>query len=325
MTSTTFAPDELFDVAAMPSTAKIVHHVLACWPDHGKFLRASFAERLPRLLQTTETISEMIIRLGATVQKGIDGLAEDYRFLCEQIVYPEELYFRRHGEYRLQHFEDALEQVYANAPFMTRYMHGLLVSDAMWVNHASALDHLAHIYLPRVADGARHLEVGPGHGLLMCLALRSRQIAYFEGWDISETSLSHTRQALNLLDSEGQVALKRRDLFSTEVRSRANAGLFDSIVLSEVLEHVEQPLIALKTLYHLSRPGGLVWVNVPANAPAPDHLFLLRDPAQAAALVKEAGFEVEATAMFPQAGVSIDRAVRQRLAVSCIVVGRKPR
>jgi 2-polyprenyl-3-methyl-5-hydroxy-6-metoxy-1,4-benzoquinol methylase len=203
-------------------------------------------------------------------------------------------------------------------------MYGLLVSDALWINHVSALDHLANVYLPRVAKGGTHLEVGPGHGLLMCLALRSPQIAKFEGWDISETSLAHTRQALALFDFEQRVDLKMRDLFSVEVLSPANAGLFDSIVFSEVLEHVEKPLVALKTLHHLTKPGGLIWVNVPANAPAPDHIFLLRDPADAAGLVKEAGFDVAGTAMFPQAGISADRAIRQQLAVSCVVIGRKP-
>jgi hypothetical protein len=102
-------------------------------------------------------------------------MADDYRFLCEQIVYPEELYFRRHGEYRLKHFEDALRLVYANAPFMARYMDGLLVSDALWVNHASALDHLAHVYLPMVTKGGKHLEVGPGHGL-SCASLAANRV-----------------------------------------------------------------------------------------------------------------------------------------------------
>jgi 2-polyprenyl-3-methyl-5-hydroxy-6-metoxy-1,4-benzoquinol methylase len=129
---------------------------------------------------------------------------------------------------------------------------------------------------------------------------------------------------LTLLGFDHRVDLKMRDLFSAEVMSPTNADKYDSIVFSEVLEHVEKPLLALKTLYHLAKPGGLIWINVPANAPAPDHIFLLRDPAHAAEFVTEAGFEITGTAMFAQAGVSVDRAIRQQLAISCVVIGRKP-
>ena len=316
--------DGLFDPALCPCTAEIVSRVLSQWPEHLKFLRLSFAGRPQSLLRATEMIAEMILRLTTTAPHGLDGMVADYRFLCERIVPPEEMHFRRYGNYRLTSFQDAVEQVYANAPFMARYMYGLLVSDALWINHANALDHLNAVYLPMIATGGRHLEVGPGHGLLMCLAARSPQIACLDGWDISETSLAHTQRALAAFGINRPVNLMVRDLFSEEVLAPENSGKFDSIVLSEVLEHLEHPLIALRSLYYLAKPGGVIWVNVPANAPAPDHIFLLRHPDQAAALVTESGFKVAATAAFPQAGVSLDRAIRQQLAVSCVVIGRKP-
>ena len=52
---------------------------------------------------------------------------------------------------------------------------------------------------------------------------------------------------------------------------------YDSIVVSEVLEHMENPLAAL-SLKKLLRPGGYIYVNMPANSPCPDHLFLIREP-----------------------------------------------
>ena len=324
MVETVTPVDRLFDPAFCPCTAEIVSRVLSQWPEHLKFLRLSFSERPLHLLRATEMIAEMILRLATAAPGGIDGMVADYRFLCEQIVPPEEMYFRRHGSYRLTSFPDAMEQVYANAPFMSRYMHGLLVSDALWVNHANALDHLSNVYLPMVARNGHHLEVGPGHGLLLCLAARSSQIAYLDGWDVSETSLAHTRRALAAFGFDRPVNLMVRDLFSEEALAAENGSKFNSIVFSEVLEHLEQPLIALKRLYYLAKPGGLIWINVPANAPAPDHIFLLRHPDQAAALVAKSGFEVATSAAFPQAGISIERAIRQELAVSCVVIGRKP-
>jgi 2-polyprenyl-3-methyl-5-hydroxy-6-metoxy-1,4-benzoquinol methylase len=324
MLESTIGVEELFDPALCPCTAQIVSRVLRQWPEHLKFLRLSFGGRSLRLLKVTEMIAEMILRLARTAPHGLHGMVADYRFMCEQIFPPEELHFRRYGNYRLTSFRDAMEQVYTNAPFMARYMYGLLVSNALWINHANALDHLTAVYLPMVTTSGRHLEVGPGHGLLMCLAARSRQIACLDGWDISATSLAHTRQALAAFEINRPINLMMRDVFAEEVLAPENDGRFDSIVMSEVLEHLEQPLMALKSLYYLAKPGGLIWINVPANAAAPDHIFLLRHPDQAAALVAEAGFEIVAAATFPQAGVSVDRAIRQQLAVSCVVIGRKP-
>jgi 2-polyprenyl-3-methyl-5-hydroxy-6-metoxy-1,4-benzoquinol methylase len=93
--------------------------------------------------------------------------------------------------------------------------------------------------------------------------------------------------------------------------------------LSEVLEHLERPREAIEIIRELLAPGGSVWINAPANGPAPDHLFLLRSPRELADLVATAGLEVARMAAFPVAGSSLDRALRQELPISCVVVGRK--
>ena len=103
-----------------------------------------------------------------------------------------------------------------------------------------------------------------------------------------------------------------------------NESIFDGVVLSEVLEHLEEPLRALKVLFHLCKPGGSVWVNVPANSPAPDHLFLVNELSEAVSLVKQAGFEVTDAVAYPTSGVTIERAIKQKLTMNCVVVGRKP-
>jgi hypothetical protein len=87
------------------------------------------------------------------------------------------------------------------------------------------------------------------------------------------------------------------------------------------LEHPEQ---AVRVLLHLCKPGGRVWINVPANSPAPDHLYLVKKPEQAEELVRDVGFTVVDTASYPMTGASLDRAVKQALTITCIVVGERP-
>lgn len=301
---------------------KLTQAVLDVWPEHRRYLDLTLSGRDDGLMAFSDLLSAMIVQLAQGHGGGVEQAARDYRFLCEDIYLPEEWHFRRTGRYRLSTFAEAIAEVYSRKEFMTRYMNGLVVSDVMWGNHTRALQHYAETYLPSLPPGAQLLEIGPGHGLLLCLASRVKTIASITGWDVSAASLESTQRALTQLDVRRPVSLVSCDAFAGS--NEADRGRFDGIVLSEVLEHLEEPDKAMRALFDLCRPGGTVWINVPANSPAPDHLNLLTHPDDAANFVTRAGFEVVDTANFAGAGVSLERALKQALTISCVVVGRKP-
>src|SRR5690242_16767348 len=112
----------LVDENAYPSLARVVNEVLAIWPEHERYFEKSLGGRDAALLKHSDRLSSMVIRLAGTIDGSLKSLAKDYRFLCEEIVLPEEFHFRRSGTYRLTKFEDALKTVYNNSVFMTRYM-----------------------------------------------------------------------------------------------------------------------------------------------------------------------------------------------------------
>ena len=87
------------------------------------------------------------------------------------------------------------------------------------------------------------------------------------------SSLQATTLALRRLGMTRSVALVERDV----VGSEATPDAFDSIVMSELLEHLENPHRALRVAYRSLRPGGRIFLNVPVNSPALDHLFLWHD------------------------------------------------
>jgi 2-polyprenyl-3-methyl-5-hydroxy-6-metoxy-1,4-benzoquinol methylase len=298
---------------------ELVQAVLKAWPAHENLANKSLEVRSPEVLDISNTIAALIKTLASHEPEGLEGLCKDYQFLCEKIVLPEELYFRRNGTYRLSTFADAEREVYANADFMRRYMNGLLVSDAMWSNHAEALSYYVNTYLPSLPPAADHLEIGPGHGLLFYFAAARAEIASITGWDVSPTSIKNTQVALQTLQVTRPVTLTLRNLFD----ATSGEQKYDSIVLSEILEHLEDPVAALRAVKHWLKPGGRVWVHVPANSPAPDHLFLVTSPEHACDLVREAGLEVEESAAFAMTGTTLDKATRRKLAISCLVTGRQ--
>jgi len=314
--------DALAALDAYPSLDRLTARLVALWPEHKDYVDKSFVDRAPEVTATSEDVAAAVLRLAETIPGGLDGLCGDYRFLCEKIVLPEELHFRRHGRYRLSSFEDALEECYANAPFMARYMNGLLVSNVIWHNHAAAISSYAREYLPALKPGSRHLEIGPGHGLFLTFAAMNPAVASVSGWDVSPTSIAHTREALAALGVTRPVTLTLQNLFEADPAS--DSARFDSIVMSEILEHLEDPVAALKSAMAWLSPGGTIWVNVPANSPAPDHIFLVESPEHACDIVRAAGLDVTSWHGFPMTGATLEKARKRKLAVSCVVVGRKP-
>ena len=104
----------------------------------------------------------------------------------------------------------------------------------------------------------------------------------------------------------------------------ARHGEFDAVVISEVIEHLERPNMALQSLHAALTPGGRILINMPINSPAPDHIYLWESPEEMTALVEAQGFIIDATQILPQTGVSLERALKLKVNVSCVYIAHKP-
>jgi 2-polyprenyl-3-methyl-5-hydroxy-6-metoxy-1,4-benzoquinol methylase len=307
-------------LAGYPIVSALIEKQLALWPEHQKYIETSLADRSDAVLGVSEQIATFVMRLAEHSPKRLDGFCADYRYLCEEVVLPEEVHFRRNGSYRLSAFADAYREWYSNDEKMSRYMTGLLVSNILWSSHARAVEHYVNNYLASLPTDADHLEIGPGHGLLLYFAARRPRLRNVAGWDISPTSIAQTRDALNAIDVPRPVSLERQDLFD---RNADANGTFDSVVLSEILEHLEDPLAALRSVREILRPGGRVWINVPVNSPAPDHIYLLRSPEEACQLAENAGFAILDRAFFPVTGATLERARKYELSITCVITAQR--
>lgn len=295
---------------AGPSHARILAAVGEGWPEHRPFLTRS-VEVVGAAGPTVERVSELVLRLtGDDLSRHIAG----YRWMCEMVL-GEELEFRRKGRYRYATFEEVVGRVYGDREVMGRYMDGLLLSQVLWGNHIRILDFYARVFVGKIPTDAAHLEVGPGHGLLLYLASNATS-GRVVGWDLSETSLAHSRAALDRLGARPGIELEDRDLFAP-----GGTGEFQSVTFSEVLEHVERPDLALAGLHARMTPGGRLFVNAPVNSPAVDHIYLFRTPEEVVELVSQAGFDIEATCFAPSTGYTEERARKMRTSISAAVIG----
>eukprot|EP00520_Triparma_pacifica_P015693 CAMPEP_0118666840 /NCGR_PEP_ID=MMETSP0785-20121206/19443_1 /TAXON_ID=91992 /ORGANISM="Bolidomonas pacifica, Strain CCMP 1866" /LENGTH=351 /DNA_ID=CAMNT_0006561205 /DNA_START=71 /DNA_END=1123 /DNA_ORIENTATION=+ len=87
---------------------------------------------------------------------------------------------------------------------------------------------------------------------------------------------------------------------------------FTLFVLNQVLEHVQNPYVALKNIFSLLRPGGIVVASTPFHAPnhgAPNDYFRYA-PQGMVSVLREVGFEVQIVCVFDtSAGILAGSAV----------------
>lgn len=300
-----------------PRLAGIVESQLAVFPEHASYLETRYADQDPAQYAFDEETAGLILGI-AESGIGLRRYCEDYRFLTG-IVLEEEIYFRRHRAYRMKSFAEAMESVYTNHDYMTRYMNGLLLTQLWWRNHARVLRWYCERFVDPAPPGGAHLEIGPGHGLYLYLAAARGRPASVTGWDINQASLDLVGHALSVLGYRGPLALELVNLFEAPPSSR-----FDSVTFSEVLEHLEDPDAAMRAVAGVVAPGGRVFVHAPVNSPAPDHLTLFRTPEEVVEVVARAGLDVEDTLFAPTTTArTLDKARKREMAISVAVIARK--
>lgn len=297
-----------------PASLALANIALTAWPEHDKFLIRSFRQRSSEVLDATEIVSTAILKL-------IDGderrFGEDYRWTCDRLR-EEEIFFHREGRYRLSTFADAYAEVYSNHEYMRRYVGGLLLTQALWFNHVAIMEMFLSRVLGATTGPFDYLEIGPGHGLMTYFAAELKLARSLEAWDVSSVSLEETKAALGKLGVPKPVALVETDILQVGAARRR----FDLVVMSEVLEHLEAPVTALRFLRSAIADGGRIFLNVPINSPSPDHLYLFTSPDDVVAVIEESGLRVERIELYATQGRPVETALAQRISVSAGVIAR---
>ncbi|MCK4709516.1 MAG: methyltransferase domain-containing protein, partial [Gammaproteobacteria bacterium] len=201
---------------------------------------------------------------------------------------------------------------------MEPYMKGLLLSQVFWKNHTLVHQYF-YDFLVNHKQAGNYIEIGAGHGLFLAKACQILpQDFKVNAWDISKSSLLETQNCLDKLEIERSVNLIEQDFnkLGDDVEKA------DLLVFSEILEHLEDPNNVLKTLNGIVKKGGYLFLNAPINSPAPDHITNWRDADEMFGQVEDAGFEIILKQVIPSTGLTLEKALKQKGAVSVIVIAR---
>lgn len=247
----------------------------------------------------------------------IEYLAKSYDLIVKD-TFREQVYFRRHGHYRYQSYQEVAESVYHHPEYMNQYMYGLALSTFLWPNHLAMYRFFIDT-LPKQRKG-RYLEVGPGHGFYFMQAIHNCMYDFFQGIDISATSVKMTNSILSskIFGKSADYLITQSDFFKWDSEKK-----FDCLVMAEVLEHVEQPLAFLKQLFELANDDAHVFITTCINAPAIDHIYLYPDIESLNAQINESGFSIIKQLIIPYSGKTLEETNASKLPINVAMVLEK--
>jgi SAM-dependent methyltransferase len=297
---------------AYPALKALYERQIGLTPRHAPSLEKRLAAASPAHLAMVNQTAGWVATLAGD---DLDQVLRDYDWICN-LVLTEELHFRREGRYRLSTFAEAVAEVYSNDALMSHYMNGLMITQVWWSNHTEASIFYLEKFLKGFTTPFRHLEIGSGHGMLLYLAAREPLCRTLAAWDVSAESIEKTRHAMRKLGGTRETDLRVQDIFADPPKD----ATFDSIVLSEVLEHLETPREALTKIRALLAPKGRLYINMPVNSPAPDHLFLLESPEAVVDFVSSCGYAIEQSRFEPQTNMTLERARRTQSTITTLII-----
>jgi SAM-dependent methyltransferase len=112
-------------------------------------------------------------------------------------------------------------------------------------------------FVPRHFKGGRILELGAGDGAV-ARALLGLDLG-IETYDLGDISLARVSGIRENL-SDPRVQVRQLD---AERAGEGEAGIYDAVIMIALIEHLIDPLAAMRGVRRLLKPGGFVYIDTP--------------------------------------------------------------
>ncbi len=190
------------------------------------------------------------------------------------------------GKYLFSSYSQAQEKVYDNPLVMeTRYLNGLLLSQALWINHHKMLLFFLKEFSAPFSPNGKIIEVPVGSGVFISEFMRSNPQWVAEGYDISASSVTFSKKVLEYNGIKAMI--HKENIFDIP-----SEGQYDKVVCGELLEHLEDPKALLKKLKGLLKKGGTLFLTTAVWAAAIDHIYLFKSAQEVRDMLEEF-FDIE--------------------------------
>jgi SAM-dependent methyltransferase len=238
-----------------------------------------------------EEFSEKLISLINIKNMNIEYIIDSYLKMCSDMI-KEQIKFRRSGKYSCLNASEANKNIYALETEMASYVYGLALSQFLWPNHYAMYDFFIS-ESRKITNVNSYLEIGPGHGLYLVESIKNFSDAIFYAIDISPVSIGISESISTHFAGTSKCRFKLKDV------NHLSSGKYDYIVMSEVLEHLDEPRIVLGKINKLLDKDGAFFMTTCANCPAVDHVYQYHNVEHIRTEIREAGFKIVSELSLP--------------------------
>ena len=223
----------------------------------------------------------------------LDYAVDSYLKMCKDVMM-EQIAFKKTGQYPAssKKIDEIVNSVYLEEKPMAAYMYGLALSQFFWPNHYALFDFfIAQSKL--LTDVNTYLEIGPGHGFFLVESMSIFPKAKIKAIDISPTSIKMTGSVVDFFSESKKYELALQNVFEL------HEGLYDYIVMCEVMEHLLDPIRALIQLRDRLSPNGRLFITTCANLSAIDHVYLYTSAPHIRREISKAGYTILSELILP--------------------------
>ncbi len=228
----------------------------------------------------------------------IDFIVSSYNSMVKDSIIHQR-YFVSHNDYMYHSFEEVNKAIYDNSDKMQEYLIGLSISHYLWNNHVTLNRYFTEKFNKFISSDNyvknHYLEVGPGYGECFLYALNNSHFSFYEGIDVSSTSvknsndyIQHNLSLANNLEKSSVYKIVKQDFFNYNAQKKA-----DAFICNEVLEHIENPSLFLEKIADITHKGSFIYLTTAINAPSSGHIYLFRNTDEVFKIVNDAGLMVE--------------------------------
>ena len=202
--------------------------------------------------------------------------------------------FFKTGEFSLSESEKA--ETLADAARMEgHYLTGLFLAAVFWQNHFEKMIYFEGTVLPLLPEKPKVLDIGPGSGLFTALTLLHRPKAM-----VTVNDLSPFSEPLVLGLRFGDFPSKPKFILGAYPEAVSRQGeIFDFIIFSDVIEHLQDPPAGMNALKSLLTADGIVFFATATNAAFYDHSMVFEGTDEIEALIAQQGFRTDCVTEIP--------------------------
>jgi 2-polyprenyl-3-methyl-5-hydroxy-6-metoxy-1,4-benzoquinol methylase len=273
---------------------EVLNVVYSKFPTQEKKIKNHFKE-IPDMEKDLEIFLEVYKPFMKLEDITAKKLADAYIEMLGQLMYCRKEFITT-GEYITKSQVDAFNNTYNDETIMTKYMIALALSQFIWKHHYLVFSFYKES-VKQIKKKGNILEVGSGHGLLLLETLKVIDKA--QSIDVVDISPSSIRITQNIIKSIDSTLLERINFYTSDINDYQTSKKYDFITIGEVIEHVDNPLKIMKSLYKFLSDSGELFITTCVNCPAIDHIYHFKSINEIQLLIEEAGFRIKTEITVP--------------------------